>query len=216
MPLVRHQDPGAALALDDLARLHVADRALEEAAEDRVEEAAQQAGEGEAPHERAPAGGGPPRALCVRGGFGAGLAEGEGDHGGGDEEEAAEGAGGEAGGRDAAVGAAGDGAEGGARDEAGWGGGEDAELGAEGVGRHCGVVGYEAQGEEVALPGVAAGRGGGAALELVGMQEDEEGGDEGVGEDLDVGSWALAAGSAAAGGEGYFFLYLVVYLGLGG
>lgn len=123
--------------------------------------------------------------------------------------------------RHAAVRAARDLAQGQARYQARLSFRQDAELGAEGVGRDGRVVGYDADDEEVATPReaeaadvavTAGGRGPDqgclSLVQLVGMQQAEDGGNQGVCKYLDVGTRAFAArGAFGCNGEFCFYVF---------
>ena len=101
-------------------------------------------------------------------------------------------------------------------------GGEDAEFGGEGIGGYGGVVADYPHDEEVAGavgPAVCVCGVGvlGAEGELAGVQEGEDGGAEGVGEDLDVGAGTFAVGGAVGGeGEAGFGFVFDLVGGVGG
>lgn len=197
----RGEDANAAVALDNLARPHVADAPLEPAAQQAVEDRAQGAPDDQAPSKDA--------LLARRPSLAAGqrarrlpAAHGQERQGRRDDDEAAEEAGGQAPEGDAAVGPGRHLAQVPRGQQAGLAPGQDAQLGAEGVGGDGGVVGDDADDEDVARgPRVAKGAlgdlarddGALALLDLPGVQQDEDRGDGRVGQDLDVGAGPLAA-----------------------
>lgn len=182
-PRAVHGHLAPALALDDPARPHVHDARLQQRAQQRVEQGAADADGRDGGDERAL------RRERPRG------AEGRERDGRQRDDGRAERAREQSPRRHAAVGAGRDGAPG-RGDEARARLGEDAQLGGERVGGDGGVVGDDADDGQVSGRGPAFCLGGGGPRELIGVQEDEDGGDERVGEDLDVGARAFAAGGA--------------------
>lgn len=208
---VGHEHAYAAFALHHLTRANVLDGPLEQTAEDAVDDAPKESPQREAQDEGAALVAGP-RGGAAAGEAADGLvgAQRESEHRGRDDDDAPEQPGEQPGEADAAVGAAGHLAEVQAGDEARLAGRQDAELRAERVGGHAGVVGDDTDDEEIAAPlkaqaaepRVGTGPGGGgqgllAGVQLVGMQQAEDGGCQGIGQDLDVVPGPFAARGAA-------------------
>lgn len=202
-----NQHTGTAVALNDLPRSDVRHTPLQPAPQEAVQQAAQSPPYRQPPGQLSLLADGPgtttaTTTILI-------IAQGEKEEGGCNDDHGAEEAGDQSPKRDAAVRATGHLAQRQGGDQPRLGAGEDAQLGREGVGGDGGIVGDDADDEEIAAPAVAerasrepAGEHGIPPLaQLVRVQQREDGRHQGVGEDLHVRPGPLAA-RAAGGADG--------------
>lgn len=207
-PVSRDKDPHTTLSLNNLAAPDILHAALEQPAEDAVHNAAQQAPDGQT-HDQSPPLVKRPRRAASEPAVGLLGAKRQEKYRRRNNDHAAQQPGKKARQRDAAIRTARHLPEREARNQPRLALCQDPQLGAERVGRDAGIVGDDADHEQVAAPGeaqaadvaaFAAGRGEERLLagpQLVGVQQGEDGRRERVGEHLDVVARALAAGGAA-------------------